>query len=100
MMINLLSGDLFIHPWFRDKYTVRKKLQKSMIFLEDEIVRICEHHRMHAVQIDGQWRIDASVLSPFTRDFKTMPLWFQKAIINKDREKIIMRETPLLSRPI
>ncbi len=58
-----------------------------MIFLEDEIIRLCEHHRMHAVQIDGQWSIDASVLSPFTRDFKTMPLWFQKAIINKDREK-------------
>ena len=49
IMINLLSGDSIIHPWLREKYTVRKKLQKSMIFLEDEIIRLCEHHRMHAV---------------------------------------------------
>jgi len=32
LMINLLSGDSIIHPWLREKYTVRKKLQKSMIF--------------------------------------------------------------------
>ena len=32
IMINLLSGDSIIHPWLREKYTVRKKLQKSMIF--------------------------------------------------------------------
>jgi hypothetical protein len=56
-------------------------------FPEDEIIRLCEHHRMHAVQIEGQWRIDASILSPADSDFKTMPPWFQKGIINKEREQ-------------
>jgi hypothetical protein len=58
-----------------------------MIFLEDEIIRLCEHHRMHAVQIESQWKIDASILSRVGSDFKTMLLWFQKGIIKKDREK-------------
>ena len=32
IMINLLSGDSIIHPWLREKYTVRQKLQKSLVF--------------------------------------------------------------------
>ena len=63
------------------------EIAKIFGFPEDEIIRLCEHHRMHAVQIDGQWRIDESVLSPDSSDFKTMPLWFQEGIINKEREK-------------
>ena len=63
------------------------EIAKIFGFPENEIIRLCEHHRMHAVQIEGQWRIDESVLSPDSSDFKTMPLWFQEGIINKEREK-------------
>jgi hypothetical protein len=64
-----------------------EEIAKIYDFPEDEITRLCEHHRMHAVQIEGRWRIDASILSPAGSDFKTMPLWFQKGIINKEKEK-------------
>jgi hypothetical protein len=63
------------------------EIAKIFGFPEDEIIRLCEHHRMHAVQIDGQWRIDESVLSPDSSDFKTMPQWFQEGITNKERKK-------------
>jgi hypothetical protein len=86
-IINLFSGNSIIHPWLREKYSVRKEIAKIFDFPYDEIIRLCEYHRMHAVQIEGQWRIDVSVLSPDSCDFKTMPLWFQEGIINKDREK-------------
>jgi hypothetical protein len=42
---------------------------------------------MHAVQIEGQWRIDASILSPVSSDFKTMPPGFFKGDHHKEREK-------------
>jgi len=64
-----------------------EEIAKIYDFPEDEIIRLYEHHRMHAVQIEGQWRIDASILSTVNSDFKTMPLWFQKGIINKERGK-------------
>ena len=63
------------------------EIAKIFGFPEDEIIRLCEHHRMHAVQIDGQWKIDESVLSPDSSDFKTMPQWFQEGIFNKERKK-------------
>jgi hypothetical protein len=63
-----------------------------------EIIRLCEHHRMHAVQIEGQWRIDASILSPVSSDFKTMPLGFFKGDHQqREGKKIVIRETATLS---
>ena len=77
LKINLLSGDSIIHPWFSEKYGP-EEIAKIFDFPEDEIIKLCEHHRMYAVQLEGQWRIDASVLSPFNSDFKTMLLWVSK----------------------
>ena len=78
-----------------------EEIVKIYDFPEDEIIRLCEHHRMHAVQIEGQWRFYAFVLSPFNSDIKTMPLWFQKGDPStKTGKKIILRETSPLSRPI
>jgi len=78
-MINFLSRDSIIHPGPGNIYNPGE-IAKIFDFPEDEIIRLSEYHRMHAVQLEGQWRIYASVLSPFNSDFKTMPLWFQKWI--------------------
>ena len=38
-------------------------------------------------QIGGQWKIDESVLSSASSDFKTMPIWYQDGITKFEKDK-------------
>ncbi len=78
-----------------------EEIVKIYDFPEDEIIRLCEHHRMHAVQIEGQWRFYAFVLSPFNSDIKNNAIMvLKRGSLNKGREKNNPEETSPLSRPI